>query len=132
MAIRIDTAAMQAITTRFLTQATKIQLEGTREYYNDPLNPDPEDTSTESWVSSALTPSFSNQSTEFNLTSDLVFTISFPANTKEIFIDTANLLNLSDTALIKAEIPGTVSYTGAGEFTLTEFAVAFNVVPQNL
>ena len=129
MALRLDNVnAASVITSRLASGIDKIKLNGVREYYNTPLNPDPEDTTQEAWSSDIEVGTFATNSASVSLSQNLVFQIEFPTGTKEIFINNAELLtNSSETSMVLADIPGNISYTGAGEFTLTDFTILFSM-----
>lgn len=125
--MKISSAAANTITSRLKDVATKIKLIGEQVNYNTPNNPDPNNTTTVAWASDVLSSGvFVNNSSSLSLDEDLIFTVSFPSGTKEIRVQSAQLISATDDLLATADIDGNVTYSGQGLFTLTDFTLLFN------
>lgn len=125
--MKISSTAANTITSRLKDVATKIKLIGEQENYDTPNNPDPNDTTTVAWVSDVLSSGvFVNNSASLSLDEDLIFTVNFPSGTKEIRVESAQLISATDDLLATADIDGNVTYSGQGLFTLTDFTLLFN------
>lgn len=125
--MKISSAAAQTITSRFKDVATKIKLIGQQEVYNTPNNPNPNDTTISAWESDVLSSGvFVTNSSSFGLDEELIFTVAFPFGTKQISIQSAQLISSTNDLLATADIDGNVTYSGEGLFTLTAFTILFN------
>lgn len=110
--------------------ANDIKLVGVRNY-TDGVNNYVEDWESEVSAITFTVPQIQTGSTLVaQLAQDITFSIAFPSGTTSIVFNTAQLVDRNDRD--KVYVEGTigdgsnVTYTGVGEFTITDFDIEFN------
>lgn len=114
---------------QYIAKTTHAKLVGTRSFISGIS------VETEAWESELKPIAFNLQAgepTPITLQNDVVFDITYPSGTVGIEFNKVRLVNANNTKAFMESTIGDGSmyeYTGAGEFTLTDFDIAFIPTP---